>query len=267
MSVHVIPAFTSPNAPRSAVALITGGGTGIGRAIALALARRGAKAVAISYNISEDDARQTCDALTASGVDCLAVKADVRIDSDVRRLIMTVVESFGGIDILVNNAGVTRYVSLRDLEAMTDDIWNLTFDTNLRGTFYCCRAAAPHLRVSNGVIINVASMAGLRGAGSSLAYAVSKAGVIHMTRVLAVALAPEIRVNCVAPGLVKTRWFERGIGEETTEAEMRRVSSETPLARTAMPEDVADSVLGLLASRHVTGQNIVIDGGKSLTYD
>ncbi len=265
MSGHIIPPSASPI--RSSVALITGGGTGIGRAIALALARQGARAVAISYNLSEDDARRTCDVLTAAGLDCLAVKADVRVDSDIRRLVTTVVESFGGIDILVNNAGVTRYVPLRNLEAMTDDVWNLIFDTNLRGTFYCCRAAAPHLRTSNGVIINIASMAGLRGAGSSVAYAVSKAGVIHLTQVLAVALAPEIRVNCVAPGLVQTRWFERCIGEGTTEAETRHVSSETPLARTAMPEDVADTVMGLLASRHVTGQNIIIDGGKSLTYD
>jgi len=267
MSAPIFPASTSANALRSSVALITGGGTGIGSAIALALARQGARGVAISYNVSEGDARQTCDALTAAGVECLAVKADVRIDSDVRRLVTTVVESFGVIDILVNNAGVTRYIPLRDLEAMTDDIWDLTFDTNLRGTFYCCRAARPHLRASNGAIINIASMAGLRGAGSSLAYAVSKAGVIHMTQVLAVALAPEIRVNCVAPGLVQTRWLERGIGKEATKAESRRVSLETPLARTAMPEDVADTIMGLLASRHVTGQNIVIDGGKSLTYD
>jgi 3-oxoacyl-[acyl-carrier protein] reductase len=223
--------------------------------------------VAISYNASEDDARQTCEDLAAAGIDCIAVKADIRSDPDVRRLVATVVESFGGLDILINNAGVTRYVPLRDLEAMTDDIWNLTFDTNLRGSFYCCRAAAAHLRQSNGAIINVASMAGLRGAGSSVAYAVSKAGVIHMTRVLAVALAPEIRVNCVVPGLVQTRWLERGIGKGATDAEARRVASETPLARTAMPEDVADVVIGLLAGRHVTGQDVVIDGGKSLTYD
>jgi 3-oxoacyl-[acyl-carrier protein] reductase len=267
MSAHPRRAFAGHETIRSSVVLITGGGTGIGRATALGLARQGARAVAISYNVSEDDARQTCEDLAIAGVDCLAVKVDIRSDADIRRLVSTVVESFGGLDILVNNAGVTRYVPLRDLEAMTDDIWNLTFDTNLRGAFYCCRAAAPHLRRSHGAIINVASMAGLRGAGSSLAYAVSKAGVIHMTRVLAVALAPEIRVNCVAPGLVQTRWFERGIGNGATEAEARRVASETPLARTAMPEDVADAIIGLLASRHVTGQDVVIDGGKSLTYD
>jgi 3-oxoacyl-[acyl-carrier protein] reductase len=267
MSAHPGPAFAGSQNIQSAVALITGGGTGIGRATALALARQGARAVAISYNVSEDDARQTCEDLAVAGVNCVAVKGDIRSDADIRRLVATVVDSFGGLDILINNAGITQYVPLRDLEAMTDDIWNLTFDTNLRGPFYCCRAAAPHLRASNGAIINVASMAGLRGAGSSLAYAVSKAGVIHMTRVLAVALAPEIRVNCVAPGLVQTRWFERGIGKGATEAEAQRVASATPLARTAMPEDVADVIIGLLASRHVTGQDVVIDGGKSLTYD
>jgi 3-oxoacyl-[acyl-carrier protein] reductase len=267
MAVHAMQRSIRTDAIRSSVALITGGGTGIGRAIALALAREGARAVAISYNVSEADARQTCNALTEAGVDCLAVRTDVRSDADVRRLVATVVQSFGGVDILVNNAGVTRYVPLRDLEALTDENWDLTFDTNLRGTFYCCRAATPHLRASNGSIINIASVAGLRGAGSSLAYAVSKAGVIHLTQVLAVALAPEIRVNCIAPGLVQTRWLERGVGEGTTKTEACRVASETPLARAAMPEDVADVVLGLLASRHVTGQNVVIDGGKSITYE
>ncbi len=113
----------------------------------------------------------------------------------------------------------------------------------------------------------MASIAGLKGAGSSIAYCVSKAGIIHLTRVLAVAMAPEVRVNCVAPGLVQTRWLERGIGKGTTAREAERVAGETPLAATAMPQDVADTIIGLLATKFVTGQEIVIDGGKGLTYD
>ncbi len=251
---------------RSSIALVTGGGTGIGRSTALELARQGANAIVISYNVSEEDARQTCEELSGLGVKALAVNADVRREADIKRLVATVVSTFGGLDILINNAGATRYVPLKDLDALTDQIWDLTFETNLRGTFYCCRSAAPHLKAARGAIVNVASIAGLRGAGSSIAYAVSKAGVIHLTRVLAVALAPEVRVNCVAPGLVQTRWFERGIGKGATEREAARVAGETPLATTALPQDVADTIMGLLASRLVTGQEIVIDGGKSLTY-
>lgn len=252
---------------RSSCALVTGGGTGIGRATALELARQGARAVAIGYSVSKEEARQTQEDLAALGVQTLAVKADLRRESEVRLLVAKVVEEFGGLDILVNNAGTTRYVPLNDLEALTDDIWDVTFETNLRGTFYCCRAAAPYLKASRGTIINVASIAGLKGAGSSIAYCVSKAGVIHLTRVLAVAMAPEVRVNCVAPGLVQTRWLERGIGKGATAREAARVACETPLATTAMPQDVADTIIGLLASKFVTGQEIVIDGGKGLVYD
>lgn len=252
---------------RSTVALITGGGTGIGRATALELAGRGARAIAISYSVSEDDARQTVDELKLLGVQALMVKADIRVEAEVSDLVSTVVDAFGGLDILVNNAGITRYVPLKNLAGLTDEIWDLTFDTNLRGNFYCSRAAAPHLRKSRGAIVNVGSMAGLRGAGSSIAYAVSKAGVIHLTRVLSVALAPEIRVNSVSPGLVQTRWLERGVGKGATEAEAKRVAAETPLARTAFPEDVANVIVSLIASDFVTGEDIVIDGGKSLTYD
>jgi 3-oxoacyl-[acyl-carrier protein] reductase len=252
---------------RSSCALVTGGGTGIGRATALELARQGARAVAIGYNVSEEDARRTQEDLAAVGVQTLVVKADLRQESEVKLLVAKVVEQFGGLDILVNNAGTTRYVPLKDLEALTDDIWDMTFETNLRGTFYCCRAAASCLKAARGAIVNVASIAGLKGAGSSIAYCVSKAGIIHLTRVLAVAMAPEVRVNCVAPGFVQTRWLEHGIGKGATAREAARVAGETPLAATAMPHDVADAIIGLLASKFVTGQEIVIDGGKGLTYD
>jgi NAD(P)-dependent dehydrogenase (short-subunit alcohol dehydrogenase family) len=181
-------------------------------------------------------------------------------------MVATVGERFGRLDILVNNAGTTRYVPIRDLDGLTDEIWDLTLETNLRGVFYCCRAAAPLLKTAGGTIVNVASIAGLRGAGSSIAYAVSKAGVIQLTRVLAVALAPQVRVNSVAPGMVQTQWIERGGGSTTTPEEARRVAANTPLGRAAMPEDVADVILGLIRSGAVTGENIVIDGGKSLTY-
>lgn len=250
-----------------AAALVTGGGTGIGRATALELARRGCKKVAITYTVSIADAESACAELEALGADAVALKADVRDKGQVDALVQAVVERFGRLDILVNNAGVTRYIPLADLEGLTDEIWDLTFDTNLRGAFYCCRAAAPHLKKTEGSIVNVASIAGVRGAGSSVAYAVSKAGVIHLTKVLAVALAPEIRVNCIAPGFVQTRWMERGVGKEASAREADRVGEDTPLARVAEPADVGETIANLVQSRFVTGQNVVIDGGKSLKYD
>ncbi len=252
---------------REAAALITGGGTGIGRATALELARRGCRKIAITYTTSIDDANRTCEALSALDVEAIALKMDIRSEVEVKDLVDTIIKRFGQLDILVNNAGITRYVPLADLDGLTDDIWNLVFDTNLRGAFYCCRAAATHLRKTKGAIVNVASMAGLRGAGSSIAYSVSKAGVIHLTKVLAVALSPEIRVNSVSPGFVKTRWMERGVGKEASLAEADRVGGETPLARVAMPEDVGEAIANLIESSFVTGQDIVIDGGKSLKYD
>jgi 3-oxoacyl-[acyl-carrier protein] reductase len=250
-----------------AAALVTGGGTGIGRATAIELARRGCRKIAITYTTSVDDANRTFGELSALGVEAVALKMDVRSEPDVRAQVDTIAARFGRLDILVNNAGITRYVPLADLDGLTDEIWNLVLDTNLRGAFYCCRAASPHLRKTRGAIVNVASMAGLRGAGSSIAYSVSKAGVIHLTKVLAVALSPDIRVNSVSPGFVQTRWMERGVGKVASLAEADRVGGETPLARVAMPEDVGETIANLIESGFVTGQDIVIDGGKSLKYD
>lgn len=251
---------------KGTVALVTGGGTGIGRAAALALARYGARAVVITYASSVTEAEETCRELHDLGVEAAAVKADVRDEEQVRALLSDVEDQFGELHLLINNAGVTKYTPLVDLEALTDEIWNLTFDTNLRGTFYCSRAAAPLLKASRGAIINVASIAGMRGAGSSIAYSVSKAGVIQLTKVLAVAMAPEVTVNCVAPGYVQTRWLERGVGKTASDVEEVRVARNTPSQRTATADDVANTIVGLIISSGVTGETLVLDGGKSLTY-
>jgi 3-oxoacyl-[acyl-carrier protein] reductase len=250
----------------SSVCLVTGGGTGIGRATALELAKQGAGAVAISYNTSREDALRAQQEIQAIGCTAFVIQADVRSDPEVRRMVHSVVDRFRRLDILVNNAGTTTFIPLKELDALTDEVWDSTFETNLRGTFYCSRAAAAELRKSKGAIVNVASIAGLRAAGSSIAYAVSKAGVIHLTRVLAIALAPEIRVNCVAPGMIETRWYDRSPAAGALDAERSRVASETPLARTGKAEDVAVSIVDLLQSDHITGETVVIDGGKGLTY-
>ena len=249
------------------VALVTGGGTGIGRGTAIELARRGCRKIAITYTVSIDDAKSTCAELSSLGAEAVPLRMDVRYESEIRGVVDTVAAHFGRLDILVNNAGITQYVPLADLDGLTDEIWNKVFDTNLRGTFYCCRAASAHLKATRGAIVNVASMAGVRGAGSSIAYAVSKAGVIHLTKMLAVALSPEVRVNSVSPGFVQTRWMERGVGKDASMAEAARVGAETPLGRVAMPEDVGETIANLIESRFVTGQDVLIDGGKSLKYD
>jgi 3-oxoacyl-[acyl-carrier protein] reductase len=247
------------------VALVTGGGTGIGRAVSLALAAGGIGAVAVNFARSRAEAERTVAEIEKLGPHSLALQADVSVDEEVRRLVDAVVERYGRLDVLINNAGTTEYVDIRDLEGVTDAAWDEIFNVNLRGSFYCARAAAPHLKPAGGVIINVSSVAAHRGAGSSLPYSLSKAGVSQLTRVLAVALAPEVRVNAVSPGQVETRWARSRKGEEFAAAAEARTRATTPLRRNAQPEDVAEAILGLVRSDFVTGQDLVVDGGRSMT--
>jgi NAD(P)-dependent dehydrogenase (short-subunit alcohol dehydrogenase family) len=175
------------------------------------------------------------------------------------------VDAYGALHILVNNAGTTRFIAHGDLEAVTDEAWDEIFDTNVRGTFYATRAAAPHMRAAGeGAIVNVASAAGVFAGGSSIPYGASKAAVINMTRYLGRALAPEIRVNAVAPGYVDTPWLTRGLGDGYDDF-VRRQARRNPMGGIATPEMVADSILSLI--RHndfVTGQTLILDGGGSL---
>jgi 3-oxoacyl-[acyl-carrier protein] reductase len=168
-------------------------------------------------------------------------------------------ESFGGIDALVNCAGTTRQLPFKDLEAITDQIWDELLDTNLKGAFYCCRAAAPFLNASEcAAIVTVGSIAGETGYGSSLPYAVSKAALHGLTRSLARALAPRIRVNCIAPGAVDTRWWE---GHRD---KMLALSGHLPLQRISTPEDMASVVLALLQAKSMTGQIVRAENGQTL---
>jgi 3-oxoacyl-[acyl-carrier protein] reductase len=240
------------------VGIVTGGGTGIGRATSLALVRQGV-AVAVVYSRSAAEAAQTVAAIETHGGRALALRADVSREDDVRAMVARVTEQLGGIDLLVNNAGATEYIPLRDLDAVTDEVWDRVFAVNVKGIFYCSRAVAPYMRDhGRGAIVNVTSVAGITGDGSSLPYAVSKAAAIGLTRSLARALAPQIRVCSVAPGIVKTRWVE-GRGEHVD-----RLSKSALLGRTASPEDVAAMVLALLAQDAMTGQTVVVDGGFAL---
>lgn len=248
------------------VAIVTGGGTGIGRAVSLRLARSGARAVMVNYSRSAKDAESTAQELRALGVEAAAHQADVADADAVKRMVATCVERFGALDLLVNNAGTTRFIPFADLDALTDEVWDEILGVNLKGTFYCCRAAAPELRKGRGAIVNVASIAAHRASGSSIAYGVSKAGIVQLTRALARSLAPDVRVNSVSPGLVSTRWFRSRFGEDAAAAQEESFLKTTPLERIASPEDVAQAVVALLENDVITGQDLVVDGGKNALY-
>ncbi|MBW2149639.1 MAG: SDR family oxidoreductase [Deltaproteobacteria bacterium] len=238
------------------VALVTGGGTGIGRATSLLFAEEGAD-VAVNYSRSRSEAEETVSKIEKLGRKGLAICADVSDDAAVRDMIDTVVKTLGRLDILVNNAGITKFVPLDDLEGLTDENWERILAVNVKGTFYCSRAAIPRLRENGGgQIVNVASIAGITGYGSSIAYCASKAAVSCMTKSMAASQAPDIRVNAVAPGAVQTRWV---VGWEEF---MEKHREATPLKRLATPEDVAASIFGLVISDFVTGQILVVDGGR-----
>jgi 3-oxoacyl-[acyl-carrier protein] reductase len=240
------------------VALVTGGGTGIGAAVSRELHHRGYH-VAVTYSRSAADAEQLVRQLQEQGGQALAVRADVTDDNDVRAATGTVRRELGPISVLVNNAGTTRAFPLDDLEAATDAVFDELFAVNVKGVMHHVRAAAEDLRASgHGAVVNIGSIAGLTGNGSSLPYVTSKAALIGLTKSLARALAPDITVNCVAPGVVYTRWWQ-GLEEQAD-----RLSASTLLGRRTQPEDIAGLVAGLINARSMTGQVVTIDGGASL---
>jgi 3-oxoacyl-[acyl-carrier protein] reductase len=243
---------------RGKTVIVTGGGTGIGRATGIALAKRGA-AVAVIYSQSEQEALETTETIIANGGRAISLKADVADEFAVQAMTHAVVDAFGGIDYLVNNAGITRQLRFDDLDAISNDTWDTLIAVNVKGTFHCCRAAAPYLRKSVGsAIVNIGSIAGETGYGSSLPYAVSKSAVHGLTRSLARALAPSIRVNCVAPGAVATRWWAGN------EEKMCMLAGSLALQRVSTPEDIAETVLMLLTAESMTGQVIKVENGQTL---
>jgi 3-oxoacyl-[acyl-carrier protein] reductase len=251
---------------KGGIAIVTGGGTGIGRAICHALAQAGARAVGVNYSRSRDDAEATVRELSSYDCEGIALQADVARNDEATAMVTQVVERFKRIDVLVNNAGITRWIELSDLDAVTDEVWRAILGVNLFGAFHCSRAAAPALRKTKGAIVNIASTSGHRGTGSSLPYAVSKAALVQLTRVMSVALAPEIRVNSVSPGEVVTRWSVMAKGEQFAKASQANTAARTPLRGCAVPEHVAQAVMGLVLSEFVTGQDIIVDGGLNATY-
>ncbi len=179
----------------------------------------------------------------------------------------TIESKFGRLDVVVNNAGVTHWVKLADLEGLTDAIWDEILDVNVKGAFRCARAAAKLLEANHGMIVNVSSISGVLAPStmSSLAYGTAKAALIYMTRGLAVALAPKVRVNCVAPAFTDTPWMSQHFGAEYQEV-IAKAAAGYPLQRIATPEDIAGAILGLITGGDfVTGQTLLVDGGLSLS--
>ena len=241
------------------VALITGGVSGIGRETAILLAKEGAH-VALNYSKSEVVARDAAAVIEALGRKAMLYRADVSNDAQVSTMVEKVAKTFGRLDILVNSAGATTMVPFKNLEGLTEEAWDRMYAVNVKGVFFCSRAAARvMLPQGSGCIVNVSSMAGLMATGSSIAYAATKAAAISLTKTMALALAPNIRVNCVAPSLVNTPW-----NVSRPEA-LPKVAEKTPLKRFAEAYDVAEVILSLVTSAgFVTGQTIAIDGGLFL---
>jgi 3-oxoacyl-[acyl-carrier protein] reductase len=238
-------------------ALVTGGGTGIGRAASIALAAEGA-AVAVNYSRSRGDAEETAAEIASRGRRAITVACDVSDDRAVTDMIARVTRDLGRLDILVNNAGTTQFIEHRNLDALTAEVWDRILAVNVKGTFYCCRAAARAMR-DGGRIINIGSVAGIRGNGSSIAYAASKAAIHTMTLSLARALAPSITVNAIAPGLIETRWHAGHDADNAARA------ARFPAKRIGRPEDIAQMAVAFAAADNfLTGQVLVIDGGALL---
>jgi 3-oxoacyl-[acyl-carrier protein] reductase len=246
------------------VVLVTGASSGIGRGAATAFAAAGFD-VAVNYSRNEAGAQLTAAAAQAQGAATILVRADVSDDTAVRRMLAAVEQRFGRLDALVNNAGTTTNVGPKDFDAMTAEEWDRVFAVNVRGTFQVTRAAVALLRNSGGSVVNTASIVGLRPGPQPLPYAASKAAIVNLTRLLALNLGPEIRVNAVAPGWMEGDWMERMLGERYDDLMGRRAKA-TPLKRVITADDVAEVILNLVTSnRMVNGETIVIDGGFAAT--
>jgi 3-oxoacyl-[acyl-carrier protein] reductase len=236
------------------VALIAGGGAGMGLEISRRLARLGAT-LALSYATSRSDAESAANAL---GVECSVHQADLARVADANALIASVLAEHGQLDVVVNCAGVTRFIPFEDLAAITEEVWDDILDVNVKAAFFLSRAAGTWMRDNShgGVIVHVSSVAAFTTRGSSLPYAVAKAAEVHLTRTLAQALAPAVRVNCVAPGTVATRWWDQN------QPGLERAREASLFKRLATVEDVADATVLLITNESMSGQTLAVDLGN-----
>jgi 3-oxoacyl-[acyl-carrier protein] reductase len=248
-----------------AVCIVTGSATGIGAAAAIALAKKGCRTV-INYTKSEAEARETARQCAAFGGETLLVQANVAEDADCRRMAQAALAKWGRIDALVNNAGTTKVAfDHSDLNALDARDFQNIYAVNVIGAFQMVRAVEPAMRKQGaGAVVNISSVAGVMGVGTSVAYAASKGALNTMTLSLARALGPVIRVNAVCPGFVETRWLQQALGENYQAAKARAAGS-YPLRKVATPEDIAKVILFLLEDADlVTGEFVMVDGGGHL---
>ena len=251
------------------VVVVTGASTGLGRAIAVETASRGAQAVIVNYARSAEEAEETARQVEAQGAKAVLVQGDVASDGDCRK-IAEAAAPFGRIDALFNNAGTTTFAAHGDMEAVSAEDFLRLYSVNVVGAFQMVRAARALLEAAPqpGAVVNTASIAGVTGIGSSVPYAASKGALTTMTLSLARALAPKIRVNAICPGFIDTPWFGKGLPGAAVDRIRANAAAGTPLQAASTPDDIAAATVFLAsrASRHVTGETLLVDAGSHLGF-
>ena len=248
------------------VILITGSSSGIGAELAM-IAAENAYNVLVSYNSNRAGGEAVAEQCRQRGVEAVVVAADVADDSSCRDLVAAAKQQWGRLDSLVNNAGVTTFCPHDDLDGLEAEDFQRIYATNTIGAFQMARAAAPMLKASRGTIVNVASIAGVLGVGSSLAYACSKGALLSMNKSLARSLGPEIRVNAVCPGLVEGEWLREGLGEQAYATVMQHYRDLAPTNTVMNHRTVAENIWFFVnAAPNVTGEQLILDGGASQAY-
>ena len=250
---------------KGGVVIVTGSATGVGAACAQLLASKGCNVV-INYTKSEAEARETQAACQALGVETILCQADVSKDEDCRRMANAAIEKWGRIDGLINNAGTTHFVNHANLEGLTAEDFQRIYAVNVIGPYQMTRAVAEQMKKQGrGAVVNVSSIAGVMGVGSSIAYTASKGALNTMTLSLARALGPEIRVNTICPGFIQGRWLRGGMGDEAYEAAKAAQERTTPLRKAGTPEDMAQAAVWFVEGADlITGEILIVDAGSHL---
>ena len=247
------------------VAIVTGSATGVGAATAVILAQKGCNVV-INYTRSKEEAMATAQLVEQHNVESLVFQADVSNDDDCQSMVEATIKKWGKIDYLVNNAGKTKFNPFENLEGLSSEDFLDIYSVNVVGPYQMIKAVVPYMKKQGGgAIVNDSSLAGINGVGSSIAYVTSKAALNVMTKSLAHVLGPEIRINTVAPGPIKTRWLKGGMGDEAYSALIEQAEKELPLRQVATPEDVAETLVWFLeGAKLITGEVLIVDSGAHL---